>query len=278
MKMRILYGYETEESRDGMFDNGTRCVLERNPLIEVICQLRFPDILKIETAEPADFQDAIRADYPGYQKQVEQLPPKVENGRAVAQGTVNNHHFLSADGQWKISLTKNFIALSTRRYDRWETFANRLDAILAAFIKVYAPAFFVRVGLRYINAVNRAALELEDVSWRELIRPGYLGLMGEEDAAEQAFAKCEQSVTVNMPGGSKANIKSGPGTLRKVDNRTGKSEQTQVFLLDIDLFMEGNTPINLAVPALNVVHQNAGSIFRGAVSDTLLAAMGAQEV
>ena len=261
-----------------MFDNGPRCILEKNPLVEVICQLRFPDILKIETAEPADFQDAIRAEYPRYQKQVENLPPKVENGRPVPQGTINNYQFISADGQWKVSLTRNFIALSTHRYDRWETFANRLDAILASFIKVYAPAFFTRVGLRYINAIDRAALEMEDVSWRELIRPGYLGLMGEEDAAEQAFAKCEQNVTVNMPGGSKANIKSGPGTLRRVENRTGKSEQKQVFLLDIDLYMEGNTPINLAVPALNVVHQNAGSIFRGAVTETLLAAMGAQEV
>ena len=37
--------------------------------------------------------------------------------------------------------------------------------------------------------------------------------------------------------------------------------------------MEGNTPINRAVPALNVVHGNAGSLFRGAITDTLHDAM-----
>ena len=47
-----------------MFSNQPRKFYRRSPLIEVICQLRFPDILKIEAHEPADFQDAIRQVYP----------------------------------------------------------------------------------------------------------------------------------------------------------------------------------------------------------------------
>ena len=41
------------------------------------------------------------------------------NGKPVPQGTVNNYQFVSAEGQWKISLTKGFIALSTYGYTRW---------------------------------------------------------------------------------------------------------------------------------------------------------------
>ncbi len=256
-----------------MFSQESRCIYEKNQLIEVICQLRFPDILKIEAQEPYAFQDAIRGEYPQYAKKVEQLPPQQAGGKLTPQGTVNNYQFISADSQWKVSLTKSFIALSTHGYTRWEEFAKRLDRILAAFIQAYQPAYFSRVGLRYINAFRKAELGLENAQWRELILPGYLGLMGDDDAQEGAFLKNEQNITAAMPGGAKCNIKCGPGMLRKINNQTRQSQEEKVFMLDIDLFMEGNTPMNHAVPALNVVHGNAGSLFRGAITDTLHDAM-----
>ena len=43
-----------------MFSNDERVIYAKRQLVEVICQLRFPEILKIEAHEPADFQDAIR--------------------------------------------------------------------------------------------------------------------------------------------------------------------------------------------------------------------------
>lgn len=146
-----------------------RQIFKRRQLLEVICQLRFPDILKIESTDPAEFQDRIRGEYPQYQKKVEQLPPQIVNGKPVPQGTVNNYQFISEDSQWKVSLTKGFVALSTHGYLRWEEFAKRLDRVLAALIQLYQPAYFTRVGLRYINAIDRAALGLEDCLWRELI-------------------------------------------------------------------------------------------------------------
>ena len=260
-----------------MFSNQPREIYKRHMLIEVICQLRFPEILKIEAAEPADFQDAIRQEFPQYGKNIEQLPPKNVGGKMVGQGTVNNYQFISADGGWKISLTKGFIALSTTRYTRWEEFAKRLDFVLAAFIKTYQPAYFVRVGLRYINAVNKKVLGLEDTPWKDLIAPGYLGLMADEDSREDAFMKCEQSVTANMPGGAKANIKCGPGLLRKVNNRTREVDEQRVFMLDLDVFFDGRTELSHAVPALNVVHGNAGSLFTGALKRSLLDAMEPEE-
>ena len=260
-----------------MFSNQPRKFYRRSPLIEVICQLRFPDILKIEAHEPADFQDAIRQVYPQYAKRIEQLPPQNAGGKMVEQGTVNNYQFISADSGWKVSLAKGFIALSTTRYTRWEEFAKRLDRVLAALIQLYQPAYFTRVGLRYINAIDRAALGLEDCLWRELIQPGYLALLADEDAQESAFSKCELSASLNLPGGAKANVKSGPGTLRKVNNRTKEATETRVFMLDLDVYMDGKTPLGQTAPALNIVHGNAGSLFRGAVTDTLLDAMGPEQ-
>ena len=67
---------------------------------------------------------------------------------------VTNYNFISADGLWKLNLTSTFIALSTLRYQRWEDFATRLDRPLAQFIQIYQPAFFERIGLRYVNAFS----------------------------------------------------------------------------------------------------------------------------
>ena len=43
-----------------MFSYEDRCIYRRSPLIEVICQLRFPAILRIDAQAPAQFQEAIR--------------------------------------------------------------------------------------------------------------------------------------------------------------------------------------------------------------------------
>ena len=256
-----------------MFSNEARMIYDKSQLVEVICQLRCPEILKIDAEAPAAFQERIRRDYPQYEKKIEQLPPRMVNGAPVPQGSVNNYQFISERGQWKVSLTKGFIALSTYGYTRWEDFAQRLDKILAAFIETYHPSWFTRVGLRYVNAFRREALGLEDCLWKELITPGYLGLMADEDAQETAFMKDEQTATLQMPGGAKANVKCGPGLLRKVNNRTRETTEEKVFMLDLDLFMDSKLELGHAVPALNIVHENAGSLFRAAITDTLADAM-----
>ena len=97
-----------------MFSNQPRKFYRRSPLIEVICQLRFPDILKIEAHEPADFQDAIRQVYPQYAKRIEQLPPQNAGGKMVEQGTVNNYQFISADGGWTLCLPRSSKSISPR--------------------------------------------------------------------------------------------------------------------------------------------------------------------
>lgn len=256
-----------------MFEKQERVIYAKRQLAEVICQLRYPEILSIDTSAPAAFQERIRREYPQYEKKLEQLPPQLVNGKPVAQGTVSNHQFISADGQWKVSLTRGFIALSTYAYTRWEEFAQRLDRVLAAFIETYAPSWFTRVGLRYVNAIRREALGLEQTAWTELIAPGFLGLMAEPEVQERAVIKHELNATLLVPGGAKANIKSGPGLLRRVNNRTGERSEEKVFMLDLDLFMDSRVELGHAVPVLNIVHENADSLFRAAITDTLCDAM-----
>lgn len=257
-----------------MFANEDRVIYAKSPLIEVICQLRFPTILKIENQAPYEFQELIRTDYPNYSVKEERqsAPP---NGQPAS---TKNHQFISLDGGWKVNLTKDFVSLSSHRYTRWEDFAKRLDRILADLIGVYHPACFTRIGLRYINAFNPRLLGLENTPWRELIAPGYLGLMADEDAPENAFNKNEQNVNLALPGASRCNIKCGKGMLRKVDNKTRAVAEEPVYMLDIDVYMEGNNELSHIAPSLTIVHSNADSIFRGAITDTLHDAMDPRNI
>ena len=124
-----------------LFSDHPRTHYRAAPTHEVICQLRFPSILSINTTEPADFQEAIRAEFPQYARREDAAPPQITglggpNLKIQQQPTVANYHFLSADGQWKLNVTRDFIALSTLRYPGWEAFARQLDKPLAAFIRL----------------------------------------------------------------------------------------------------------------------------------------------
>lgn len=256
-----------------MFSQAERVQYAKPQLLEVICQLRFPAILSIGAKEPADFQELIRGEYPRYSRNVETLPPKVV-GQAGSmkleeQNPVTNYQFLSADGKWKVNLTNTFIALATPAYTTWEAFAQKLDEVLAHFIKVYQPAYFERIGLRYINAFSRKALGLEDTPFSELIQPCYLGLMGEEDVDERAFTRVTQEAELNLAGGCRLKLHCGPGMVK----RNNVEDKEVRFILDNDIFMSGKVEIRHSAGALNTVHTHADRIFRGAITSTLHEAM-----
>lgn len=86
----------------------------RAPLVEVICQLRFPTILSIGAKEPAEFQEAIRKDFPQYAARQEQLPPKVvKKGNATAlepQKPLQLQLHLGGRRHGSSNLTQGFIA------------------------------------------------------------------------------------------------------------------------------------------------------------------------
>jgi len=258
-----------------MFSREERCIYSKNQLAEVVCQLRFPTILSVGAKDPVDFQEAIRQTFPRYVKRQEAVPARVVNvpgqsPRVETQQPVTNHQFLTVDGAYRINLTQNFIALTCSRYTRWEDFARMMDRPLAAFIETYAPAYFERVGLRYLNAISRRDLDLEGTPWKDLLEPRYLGLLISEDLPEHAFSRCSQDVEVAISGGCRLKLHVGPGMIKR-GNDTSDKEVKLIF--DQDVFMGGNIPVNMAAGAMQTVHMQAGSIFRDAITDTLHDAM-----
>jgi len=253
-----------------MFSNEERCILGKNQLEEVICQLRFPEILKIETELPAAFQEHIRDEFPQFSKRLE---APVGPQAAAPKQAKTNYQFASPDGVWRVNLSSGFISLACNRYICWEDFAKKLDKPLAAFIQTYKPAYFHRIGLRYINFISRQSLSLEDVPFRDLIQNMYLGPLADDEISESAAVRCSVDTELSIRGGCKVKIHAGPGMiLRKTPNGTQQDKEVR-FVFDQDLYMNGNVPVNYSAGALQTLHAQAYSIFRGAITDTLFDAM-----
>jgi len=260
-----------------LYSSSPRVHYRKHQLAEVICQLRFPDILTIGAKEPADFQDAIRGMFPRYAARQEQPAPKLVNPGTPSQrlepsAPITNYNFVSADGKWKLNLTKNFISLSTVAYPGWEDFGKHFDLPLAQFIQLYQPAFFERIGLRYVNIFSRKALELEGEAWRELITAPYLGVLSQEDVPETMAQKCAMDVELQLDGSCKAKIHAGPGLVKKNIPGMPADPETK-FIFDLDLSMSGQIDPRMAAGALETLHGHSTPLFQGAITDRLHGAM-----
>lgn len=244
--------------------SGRQIQYEKNQIVEMICQLRFPAILSIDTREPADFQELVRGDYPRYASEQDKSGAK-------------SYIFLSEDGLYKLCLTRSFIALSTVRYTSWSDFARWFDEPLGHFISVYRPAYFERIGLRYINGFSRERLELEDCRWSELVAPQYLGLLALEDTREDDVIKCSVDIETKLDERCALKLHAGPGFIKR-NIRTGEGvqavqEKRSRFILDMDLYSGGKIPLSSAAGVMDAIHAHADAVFSAAITDKLHEAM-----
>jgi len=252
--------------------DGRRFVYEKSQLVEVMCQLRFPTILSIEAQAPAQFQDTVREIFPRYDCLTEQI--KDAGG---AQRIQKNHAFFTADGASRLNLTQSFIALSTVHYTGWEEFAGLLDEPLGQFIRIYRPAFFDRIGLRYINGVSREKLELTDCRWNDLIQPHCLGPLDCDGIDEQSVTRCSVDMERRLEGKLQMRLHAGPGVIQRVlrtpqGTRTEQSKELH-FILDLDFFALGNQPLQSTSETLTQLHSHADRFFSDAITDRLHEAM-----
>ena len=258
-----------------LFSHQPRAHYAHAQLREVICQIRFPAILSIGAEEPAAFQEAVRRTFPRYAVKQDRLPPKltVVNGTPQMETppSVTNYHFLSADNKWKLNLTRDFISLSTLSYDGWESFGQMLDRPLAEFIRLYQPAFFQRIGLRYVNLFSRKSLGLEGTPWRELFTAPYLGVLA-EDLEERQVAASNINFDVALDNSCRTKVHAGPGLVKQTAPNAPQDSEVK-FVLDFDLYMGGQLAPMLAAGALETLHGHAAPLFEGAITDRLRQAL-----
>ena len=261
------------------FPDAKRVIYEKNPLDKVICQLRFPPILKIDTKVPDEFQDRIRDSFPEFsEKAVIKLPifksaqkdTPAELLQSITPTGNKNYEFSSEDKVWTINLTRTFIALSTKEYKRREDFRAHLDAPLQAFIEIYRPSIFSRVGLRYIDIIRRSELNLDNIPWDELIEPRALWLLGSSEVNKniRSFqAQCEIELEDEN---SIARVITG-----LVD---GQEPDEECFMIDTDFYTTKKTAIIDVDDKLEFFHTQGSRLIQWLIAKRLRKAMGPVEL
>lgn len=227
--------------------------LENAPLAEVICQVRFPPILRILREDPSELQERVRHRFP--ELQIEQgvaisfsaaaggTPPAVETPPKL-------YRFGSADGHTIVSLALDFFAVSSQAYSHWHDFAGDLALVADAVNEIYQPAYAARIGLRYVNRFTPAMVggtSIEAVF--DLLRPE-LSALYRTDAWSEPGAFVTQ-LTLPDEGGELV-----------IRSAYGRMPDEPFFMLDFDYYEEGQLELDHLVARCDRYHRTIYNAFR----------------
>lgn len=259
------------------FPQAERVIFDHNPLDLVVTQFQFPPILSIATQEPAGFQEPIRADYPLYTREdVLLVPPELEPLLAKLGRPPQSvrHAFRTADQQRTIYLTRDFLAVEEKRYERWENFRAEGERTLRMLVELYEPAFFTRIGLRYVNVIRRSDLGLSpDLPWSRLVEPAFIGMLGLQKYQERV-KESVAATTLRLEDAPKSAVRVHHG-IHPVGFEGGPEE---TYFIDADFFTEERTNVADTLNVLDALHAHSGNLFRWVISDELHTALRPRSV
>ena len=249
-----------------------RHIYKNNPLMEVVLQLRFPTILIIGTKDPADFQEAIRQDYPTFHSGTTNAntvmfsinPVNGVMPSTVQTQQIKNYIFISKDGKYKIDLTNSSISFSTLGYVCWEEFIEHFQKPLDALIKIYNPAFFERIGLRYIDGLSKRKLKVEDKAWQDLVDEKWLGILSIKNEKDVQISKTETEFYLDNKE-ILARVIAGLG-------KTGNQDEN-MFIIDCDVIKLQSSQVNEYKDVITRLHQHSWEVFNMLITDTTRTAM-----
>jgi uncharacterized protein (TIGR04255 family) len=241
--------------------------LKDAPLVRVIAQLRFPEILSVEQREfVAPFQEAIRSTYSVLRQEQTQgllspggvAPPKVA------------WRFSDAPGHWRVSLTPEFLALETTKYVSRSDFFGRLKSLAEALDEHVGPGQLDRLGVRYIDRITGDAVD--DIA--TLVRSEVRGIIGTTAGAHAVHALSE--AMFELPD---ARVVARWGSLPPgltVDPAVLEPAKDKSWILDLDMFSAAPMPfaVDRTVAEAERYAERIYTIFRWAVTDDFLLRYG----
>lgn len=147
------------------------------PLVRVLSQVRFPKIVKIsDESYIADFQEAIRKEYPHFQSDVVKGVELNLAGEELQHRVMSSviWRFFDPSRAIRVSLAQDAITLETASYVSRDDFLGRMGFILDCLSKTIAPSLVERVGFRYVDRLQGED-HLESLA--QLIQPELLNVL-----------------------------------------------------------------------------------------------------
>jgi uncharacterized protein (TIGR04255 family) len=253
---------------DALFPEAPRTLYTRNPLEQVICQVRFPTILKIEAHPPAEFQELIRDLLPVVARTTNAMAMQVPQELLKAMGVPasgSGYSFSSEDETVTANLTADSLTVSTDDYVRWEQFWGACERCFEGLVDTYKPNFYIRLGLRYRNVINRAQLGLKNSPWSTLLNVQVLGELAIPDWEAMA-TECRRIIRCKSADGGDA-VHFQHGILSSED------DDEQNYLIDFDFYRDGRIEVDEAPGVFARFNRRSGRSFRWAIADDLHAAL-----
>ncbi len=246
--------------------------LKNAPLVRVIAQLRFPEILSIEQRDfVAPFQESIRNRYPVLRQEQTQGFLVGPAGMAPARPQLV-WRFSDSDGNWRVSLTPEFLALETTKYVSRSDFFERLKLLAEALDKHFKPGQIDRLGIRYINRIVGKAVD----EIGTLVRPEVRGISGTPSATHAVHALSESMFEV-----ANTRLLARWGCLppeATVDAAAIEPAKEKSWLLDLDMFSTAPMPfvVDQVVAEARRYAERVYTLFQWAVTREFLVRYGGQ--
>jgi len=222
--------------------------LTKQPLVLVLCQVRFSPVRKIADYIPAIQEEFRRQGFPIERAgKVNQLTITPSGVNTVEQ---ESWEYRNRDEHWSVLVVQDSVVLQTTAYERFEGFAAKLEmAVRTVLEKTEQNRFGLvqRVGLRYIDLVQPGDGE----DYRVYLRPGFHG------AADEVFTPQSHRLHVESVGRTSVGDIEGTMIVRIAQNDRGfdlppdlagaspkhtsrAREGRLATLVDMDHFIEGN--------------------------------------
>lgn len=252
------------------------------PLVEVTFQVNYPVNLSIEANEPVEFQQLVMEKYPNYDSRTEyqsEVTVNLENEKANASASMSKHQrrklhiFVSEDLKWKITLTKDMLALTTAEYRYWEDMEAKAVDVIDALIKAYKPMYFTRTGLRYIDAIDRSSYGLEKEPWSELLKPHICGGLSYRTDGKVKIRSSSVSSEIQVDD-LFINVASGTGMIDRHDG----TMPHEAFILNCDYFYNRKCKVEDLVDVSNRLHILSHKFFRESITEKLHYSMEPEEL
>ncbi len=247
---------------------------EHNILFDVLFQARFPEIMRISEERPVKFQDILRKEgYPELASDIDMpiLASNVPKELEELVSTTKVFHFFSEKKDWKVSLAKNFIALTcSGNYRNYADFRERLEKVLRLFSEIYEPSYFTRLGLRYRDIANKTFLPRVEQEV-EVFVPEHI--FPELTTPIARNIDILQKVSLFRDGDVKANV---AHALAEVSGNFGHKHlaNEKSYIIDVDCYSESNTKeIEDVLTKCDIFRNHCWNIFQWSITDSLRGAL-----
>lgn len=248
--------------------------LARAPLVRVLAQIRFPTIAAIgEPSGIVPFQEQIRVNYPiGDQESIQHFAFNLATAESAKPQSDVIWRFESVDRAWRVSLSRNFLALETKRYTSRKDFIERMTALIDAVERNFNPQVTLRVGLRYIDRIEDEAIQ----HLHDLIKSDFLGAQRSfGDAVRHVWTDAqlntEEGALITARWGSlPPNATTDPNVLEPAKDKS--------WVLDLDMFTteQGEFKVAKLAPQLEAFAKRIYAVFRYMVTDKFLEYYGSR--